>query len=115
MSLLYDAFEDFTIMDKSTVPDGYGGTKKDWTEGMVIKGAMTYNGSTQSKIAESMGAIGAYTFTVRKNVLLDFHDVLKRVKDGKIFRLVNDSDDMKTPDSATLDMRQYSAEEWSLT
>ena len=115
MSLLTEAFEEFKIMNKAIVDDGYGGTTRDWTEGISIYGAMMLNTSTQSKIAESMGAIGAYTLTVRKNVLLDFHDVLKRVKDGKTFRLVNDSDDMKTPDSASLNMRQYSAEEWTLS
>jgi len=114
MSLLTEAFEDFYVMDKTTVDDGYGGTKKVWTEGIPISGAMVYNGSTQAKIAESMGAIGAYTLTVKKNILFDFHDVLKRAKDGKIFRLLTDSDDLKTPDSATLNMRQYSAEEYTL-
>jgi len=114
VSLLSEAFEEFVVMDKATVPDSYGGTKKAWTEGITISGAMVYNGSTTAKIAESMGAIGGYTFTVRKNILLDFHDVLKRKKDGKYFRLVNDSDDMKTPESASLNMRQYSAEEYTL-
>ena len=112
MSLLSEAFEDFYIMNKTAVDDGYGGTTKEWTKGIMISGAMVMNSSTQQKIAESMGAIGAYTLTVRKNILLDFHDVLKRAKDGKYFRLVNDSDDMKTPNSAGLNMRQYSAEEW---
>ena len=115
MSLLEAAMKDFVVMDKTTVDDGYGGTKRVWTEGLPIKGAIVLNNSASSKIAESMGAIGAYTLTVKKSILLDFHDVIKRVEDGKIFRLVNDSDDMKTPPSATLDMRQYSCEEWNLT
>lgn len=115
MSLLSDAFEPFYVMDKTKTDDGYGGTKNVWTEGMTISGAMSYNGTTQSKIAEAMGAIGGYTLTVRKNTLLDFHEVLKRKSDGKVFRLVEDSDDHKTPDSAMLNMRQYSAEEWVIT
>lgn len=115
MSLLSDAFEKFTVMNKAITDDGYGGTKRTWTDGITIDGAMVYNSSVSAKIAESMGATGAYTLTVRKSVLLDFHDVLKRQNDGKIFRIVNDSDDMKTPSSATLNMRQYSAEEWTLT
>ena len=114
MSLLSQAFEDFIVMDKTTVDDGYGGTKKTWTEGITISGAIVYNNSAASKIAESTGTVGAYTLTVRKNVLLDFHDVIKRISDQKVFRLVNDSDDLKTPNSATLNMRQYSAEEYSI-
>jgi hypothetical protein len=46
--------------------------------------------------------------------MLDFHDVIMRIADGKIFRITSDGDDNKTPKSATLDMRQVSAEEWSL-
>ena len=114
MSLLSQAFEDFTVMNKTTVDDGYGGTTKQWTEGITIKGAMVINNSAQQKIAESLNAIGAYTFIVKKNVLLDFHEVLKRERDSKYFRLVNDSDDLKTPDSASLNMREYSAEEYVL-
>lgn len=114
MSLLDNAFEEFKIMNKTKADDGYGGTINVWTEGITIRCAVVMNTSIQQKIAESMGAIGAYTVTVRKRVQLDYHEVLKRVKDGKIFRIVNNSDDMKTPPTAGLDMRQYSAEEWGL-
>lgn len=115
MSLLEQAFEEFSVMDKTTVDDGYGGTKREWNEGITISGAMVMNSSVQSRIAESMNAMGAYTLTVKKNILLDFHDVLKRKSDGRIFRLVNDSDDMKTPPSAALNMRQYSCEDYQLS
>ena len=115
MSLLSEAFEHYIVMDKRIVDDGYGGTDRAWTEGITISGAMVYNSSSTAKIAESMGVTGAYTLTVRKNILLDFHDVLKRKSDGKIFRIVTDSDDLKTPESAALNMRQYSAEEYVLS
>ena len=114
MSLLEQAYEDFIVMNKIVVDDGYGGTSNTWTEGITIKGAMVFNNSTQMKIAQSMGVTSAYTLTVKKTVLLDFHTVLKRKKDNKIFRLTTNSDDKKTPDSAGLNMRQYSAEEWKL-
>lgn len=115
MSLLSDAFENFTVMNKVVVDDGYGGTKKTWTDGIMIQGAIVVNNSAQEKIAASMGATGTYTLTVRKNIYLDYHDVLKRVRDNKYFRLVTDSDDLATPPTAGLNMRQYSAEEWTLT
>lgn len=114
MSLLEQAYEDFIVMNKTIVDDGYGGTTNTWTEGITIKGAMVFNNSTQMKIAQSMGVTSAYTLTVKKTVLLDFHTVLKRKKDNKIFRLTTNSDDKKTPDGAGLNMRQYSAEEWKL-
>ena len=114
MSLLDEAMESYIIMNKAKVPDGYGGTTSAWTDGMTIQGAMVFNSSAQVQIAQSMGAMGAYTITVRKNIELDYHDVLRRVSDGKIFRITSNSDEQKTPASAGLNMRQYTAEEWEL-
>ena len=114
MSLLTERFTDFVIINKSYIDDGYGGTTTAWTEGATIQGAMVHDSDLQSKIAEVMVSKNLYTFTVRKSVELDYHTVLKRVSDSKIFRLTSNSDDKKTPPSATLDMRQYSAEEFEL-
>lgn len=114
MSLLDNAYEDFTVINKAVVDDGYGGTATDWVDGATIKGVMVFDGSTQMKVAQAMGVTSAYTLTVKKNVVLDYHTVLRRESDKKIFRLTSDSDDKKTPEEATLNMRQYSAEEWKL-
>ena len=115
MSLLDSAYEDFIIVNKTLVPDGYGGVTPVWVDGTTIKGAMTFDSSTQMKVAQALGATSVYTFTVQKYIELDYHTVLKRASDDKVFRLTSDSDDKKTPEAATLDMRQYSAEEWQLT
>ena len=114
MSLLDEAFENFTILDKRTVPDGYGGTETQYVDGATIQGAMVYDGSSQAKVAQAMGVKALYTLTVHKDIILDYHDVVRRNKDGQIFRLTTDSDDLKTPKSASLNMRQYQAEEWIL-
>ena len=114
MSLLSEAFTDFVIVNKSIVDDGYGGTNTVWTEGATIQGAMVHDSDLESKIAEVMTSKNLYTFTVSKSIELDYHTVFKRVSDNKIFRLTSNSDDKKTPPSATLDMRQYSAEEFEL-
>ena len=53
-----------------------------------------------------------YTVTTTRALTLEYHDVFKRLKDGKIFRVTSDGDDKYTPKSATLDMRQVSAEEY---
>lgn len=115
MSLLENAYEDFTILNKSIVDDGYGGVTTEWTDGATIKGVMVFDNSTQMKIAQAMGVTGSYTFTVKKSIELDYHTVLRRDSDSKLFRLTSNSDDKKTPNTAGLDMRQYSAEEWHLT
>ena len=114
MSLLDESFEDFTILNKSIVDDDYGGTQTVWTPGATIKCAAVLDSSPQMKIAQVMGVTSNYTITVRKDTELDYHTVLRRDSDNKIFRLTSNSDDKKTPSSAGLNMRQYSAEEWKL-
>ena len=114
MSLLDEAFEDFTIINKVVVDDGYGGTQTIWTDGAKIQGAMPLDTSTQMKIAQQMGVTSAYTLTVRKSIELDYHTVLRRESDKRIFRTTSNTDDKKTPQSATLNMRQYSVEEWRI-
>ena len=114
MSLLDEAYEDFTVINKIIVDDGYGGTTTVWSDGAKIKGTIVFDSSTQMKVAQAMGVTSAYTLTVRKSTELDYHTVLRRESDKKIFRLTSNSDDKKTPNSANLDMRQYSAEEFVL-
>ena len=114
MSLLESAYEDFTVLNKSVVDDGYGGVKTTWSDGATIKGAMVFDSSAQMKTAQAAGYTSAYTLTVKKNIELDFHTMLRRESDKQIFRLTNNADDKKTPESATLNMRQYSAEIWKI-
>lgn len=115
MSLLSEAMEAFTILDKITESDGYGGKITSWSEGAEISGAMVIDQSIQARTAEAQGVKSVYTFTTRKDVILAYHDVLKRNRDGKIFRVTSDGTEKRTPASASLNMRQVTAEEWQLT
>lgn len=114
MSLLDEAMETFTIVDKTTQPDGYGGTITVWVDGAEITAACVLNSSGEAMLAMAMGSTSNYTITTRKNVNLQYHDVLRRKRDGKIFRITSDGDDLATPGSASLNMRNVTAEEWSL-
>lgn len=115
MSLLSEAMEDFTIIDKRTTSDGMGGYDTEWTDGAPIKAVAVKNTSLQAQIAEKDGVTGIYTITTEKNINLQFHDVLRRESDKKTFRVTSNGDDKATPASANLNMRQVSAEEWALT
>lgn len=114
MSLLDQAMENCIMLDRTTQPDGYGGFDTVWVEGAEFQCAIVLDSSIEAKIAEQQGVTGLYTITTNKNINLQYHDVFKRMSDKKIFRVTSDGDDKKTPDSARLNMRQVSAEEWTL-
>lgn len=114
MSLLSEAMEECIMMDKSKVDDGYGGYDNIWTEGVHFDAAIIFDSSMNARIADKQGVSSLYTITTDKRLVMQFHDVFKRVRDGKIFRVTSDGDDKFTPESASLNMRQVTAEEWSL-
>lgn len=115
MSLLSEAYEALTMIDKKTVEDGRGGVETKWIDGAKFEGACVLDSSMQARIAEKDGVTALYTVTTSRAINLQYHDIFRRESDGKIFRVTSDGDDNKTPKSASLDMRQVTAEEWRLT
>lgn len=114
MSLLTDAMEEFVFMNKIKTADGYGGYINTWREGVEFNAAVTFDSSIEARVGEKQGVTSLYTVTTEKSLVLEYHDVIKRSRDGKIFRITSDGDDKFTPASATLNMRQVTAEEWRL-
>lgn len=114
MSLLEEAMENCIMMDKTTRPDGYGGTISKWVDGAEFQAATSFDVSTEARIGEKQGVTNLYTVVTGRNVNLQYHDVFRRLSDQKVFRVTSDGDDKKTPSSAGLNMRVVSAEEWSI-
>lgn len=114
MNLLDNAMTTCVMMDRTTAPDGAGGYIPAWKEGAEFKAAITYDTSIQARVGEVQGVKSLYTVITRKNMNLQGRDVFKRLEDNKIFRVTSDGDDNKTPPSARLDMRQVTAEEYTL-
>lgn len=114
MSLLSEAMENCTLLDKTTTSDGYGGYNTTWQDGAEFQAAIVLDSSMEARAAQQAGVTALYTVTTEKAMNLQYHDVFRRESDKKIFRVKSDGDDNKTPNSATLNMRQVSAEEWSL-
>lgn len=114
MSLLDEAYEDFTIMDKTTGPDGYGGVKTKWVDGATVQAAVRQNNSIAAQIAQSTTEKVTFKVITKRNVVFRAGDIIKRNRDGKIFRITSSADEQETPVSAGLDMRRCDAEEWSL-
>ena len=112
MSLLKQAMEDVVLMEKKRVPDGEGGYTTDWVDGVQFKAAISFDSSMQARTAEKAGVTSLYTVTVPINAKLEYHDVLKRIRDGKVFRITSDGDDKITPPSASFQFIQVTAEEY---
>ena len=112
MSLLTQAMEDVVMLEKKRIPDGEGGFTTDWAEGVQFKAAITFNTSMEARTAEKQGVTSRYTITAPLNAKLEYHDVVRRLRDGKIFRVTSDGDDVQTPASASFQFLQVEAEEW---
>lgn len=114
MSLLTEQMESCVILNKQTSPDGYGGYITTWTDGADFLAAIVFDTSIEARVAEKQGVSSLYTVTTSRALTLEYHDVFRRTRDGKIFRVTSDGDDRYTPARTALDMRQVTAEEWVL-
>lgn len=114
MSLIDVEMKECTMLDKTTVADGYGGIVEVYNDGAPFDAAVVLDDSIEARTAEKQGVTALYTVTTRKNINLHYHDVFRRESDKKIFRVTSDGDDKRTPRTANLNMRQVSAEKWKL-
>lgn len=115
MSMIEESMEPVCFMEKTRTPDGEGGFITVWTEGTEFNASITFDTSMQARVADKQGVTSLYTVTTAKNAKLEYHDVLKRLSDGKIFRITSDGDDKQTPLRAVFGQYlQVTAEEWIL-
>jgi hypothetical protein len=115
MTLLDEAMDTCVFLNKQVVDDGYGGYKTTWADGAEFKAAIVFDTSIEARTAEVQGVTSLYTVTTPTALTLEYHDIFRRTRDGKVFRVTSDGDDKFTPASASLDMRQCTAEEFELT
>lgn len=115
MSLIESMMSPFVLMEKHKTPDGAGGSLTQWLDGMEFNAVITMDTTMDAKIAEQSGVTSIYTVTTAQNVVLDYHDVIKRKSDGKTFRITSDREDKKSPSVATFSIAQVTAERWDLS
>ena len=113
MSLLTQAMEDVVMLEKKRVPDGEGGFTTKWEDGVQFKAAINFDSSMEAHTEEKAGVTSLYTVTVPLNCKLEYHDVFRRLRDGKVFRVTSDGDDKIPPPSASFQFAQVTAEEWT--
>lgn len=112
MSLIDEYMTSCVLMDKRSVPDGLGGFTYEWVDGAAFTAAIVKDTSMQARIAEKDGVTELYTITVYKGAALAFHDVFRRVSDGAVFRVTSNVTDSETPERATFQIGQVTAEKW---
>lgn len=115
MSLLDELKESCILLEKTVERDGFGGYTTVWRDGVEFDAIFRFDNSTAGRVAGVQGVTSLYTITVSKSFPLAKFDVLRRVSNGKVYRITSDGTDNRTPPSASLDMKQYAAEEWALT
>lgn len=112
MSLLSNAMEKCVFLNKTRVNDPEGGYITTWEEGAEFDAAIVFDNSMEARTAEKAGVASRYTVSVPKGIQLEYHDVFKRQRDNKIFRVTSDGDDVQTPNVASFQIAQVSAEEF---
>ena len=114
--MLIDAFmTECARMVRTDTPDGIGGFTHEWTEGDRFMAAIVKDSTAEARIAEKQGVTELYTVTFDKAVPMAYHDVLKRLEDGAVFRATSNVTDSRTPKVATFQFGQVTAERWELS
>ena len=85
MSLLDVMKEQFVMIDRrANIPDGRGGYTTGYSEGAQFEAVVEITNSLNESVAQQQGVTGVYDVTVSRDIRFQYHDVFKRVKDGKI-------------------------------
>ncbi len=107
---LSDFFEPFVMQVQYTAPDDFGGVTWWLDDGDAFQAGISTESSTEAKIAEKNGMKTIYTIVTPETVTLKQDDRVKRVKDGRVYRITSDSADMTTPAPASVRFSQVTAE-----
>lgn len=103
------------LVEKMRTSDGAGGFVTEWRDGAQFMAAITMDTTLDAQVAERSGVTSVFTVTAYRSCELSYHDVIKRLSDGRIFRVTSDNGDSEAPKAGTLDIAQYRAEKWELT
>ena len=114
MSLIDEMMDKCTMIDKRSVPDGLGGITREWVDGAQFNAAIIKDSSMEARQAEKNGVTELYTVTVDKRITLMYHEVFRRERDGAIFRVTSNITDSQTPERASFQIGQVTAERWEL-
>jgi len=114
MSLLTKNMEPVIKLVRASASDGMGGAEsKEWRDGDRFLAAIVSDVSAEVEVANKKQTKNRYIVITGRGALLRYHDVIRRERDGKIFRITSDAIET-SPKSAALALEKVTAEEWSL-
>ena len=108
MSLMDDYVTSCVKLFRESTADGEGGFSTVWKDSTSFPAVITLDSSSEATKAERKSETSTYTVTVVRAIDLNYHDVFKRLSDGKVFRVTSDGSDKKTPKSAMLEEKTSS-------
>lgn len=108
--MLSDFFIPFNLQSRTPAPDGFGDVIWTYADAVPFMAGISTNSSDEAQIAYRNGLKTIYTIVLRKNLTLRQEDVVKRVTDGKLFRITSNAVDMATPAKANESYWQVTAE-----
>lgn len=108
---LQDYFETFTKISVTDTPDGYGGNLTSHTSLFTFKAGISTSKSKEDEIAYKDGIVARYIIAYDDlSIVLKQNDIVHRAKDGRLYRITSNSEDMVTPNVASVKFKQVTAE-----
>ena len=121
MRLLEKNLESFELLTAARTNDNQGGRHAAWSVSgtldacaVVAQSPHAHARDQTEQRANADHAEPVYTVLTKRSVMLPFHAIIRRVKDGRCFRIISDGTDAETPKGALLDLRMFAAEQWRL-
>ena len=106
MSLLDDYREKFVMCDLRTISDGRGGIIYKYVDGAEFEATIAMNDSLGVQIAEKQSVTGEYQITYDRPVKLEYHNVIKRLRDERTFRVI-EKDEKRPPSTSSFPNMRY--------
>jgi head-tail adaptor len=107
--VITDFFESFKKQTKTETTSPLGGVVETWVDGATFLAGIAANNSREMQVAYRNGLAVQYTIVTESTVLVQDERV-KRVADGKVFRITSNNTEFATPAIASVQYRQATAE-----
>lgn len=115
MSLFRSALTPCRRMVEQRTADGEGGFLTTWTEGVEFSAAITLERAGEATSDPARRPKNIYNVLTRTDTQLHYHDVFRRMSDGKTFRVNCESTQRRTPERAAFQAVWVTAEDWEVT